>query len=271
MKNDTKKVVILIPIYRTFFDDFEIKSLKSVNQELKSFPIIFIVPQSLDIDFLKNYEIQFDYEIYRFEDQFFKSIDGYNQLLLSSHFYEAFLNYEFMLICQTDAYIFKNELTFWVSRKYDYIGAPWLDSEPTFLRDFSRSFNKIYRKLLNKKQRNFEHLNLVGNGGFSLRNIQKHYLISLEQQELINQHLKNRPESNYYIEDVFWSIQVPKLYPDFQIPEYKEALHFAVDRKPKRAFQLLENQFPFACHGFNKPKVFKFWKGKINELKNIKQ
>ena len=52
MKNDTKEVVILIPIYRTFFDDFEIKSLKSVNQHLTNYPIIFIAPESLDIDFL---------------------------------------------------------------------------------------------------------------------------------------------------------------------------------------------------------------------------
>ena len=100
MKNDTKKVVILIPIYKAFFNDFEIKSLRSVNKQLKNFPIVFIAPESLDIDFIKQHEIKFDYEIYRFEDHFFKSIDGYNKLLLSAHFYEAFLNYEYILILQ---------------------------------------------------------------------------------------------------------------------------------------------------------------------------
>lgn len=263
MKNDTKKVVILIPIYRTFFDDFEIKSLKSVNQHLRNFPIIFIAPQSLNIDFLKKYKIQFDYEIYRFEDVFFKSIDGYNQLLLSSHFYKAFLNYEYMLICQTDAYVFKNELYFWVSKGFDYIGAPWLDSKRVLFNHKSRSiFNKL-KKSIGLKERLYNHINQVGNGGFSLRKTAKFVEISTKEAITIDYFLKNREKENYHVEDVFWSLYVPQKY-SFLKPDYQTAMHFCVDRKPEVAFSYLNGKLPFACHGFNKKGVIKFWSKHIS-------
>src|SRR5690606_15688173 len=234
MKNDTEKVVILIPIYRAFFDDFEKKSLKSVNQHLKSFPIIFIAPGSLDIDLLKEYEIQFNYEICRFEDHFFKSINGYNQLLLSSHFYEAFLNYEYMLIFQTDAYVFKNELSLWISIGFDYIGAPWLDSEKILFNHKSRFiFNKI-KRIFGLKQRLYNHINQVGNGGFSLRKTKLFYNISLKEKEQITYFLSNKEKENYHIEDVFWSLYVPQKH-SFLKPDYKTALCFCVDRKPEVA------------------------------------
>lgn len=258
MKNDTEKVVILIPIYRAFFDDFEKKSLKSVNQHLKSFPIIFIAPESLDIDFLKEYEIQFNYEICRFEDHFFKSINGYNQLLLSSHFYEAFLNYEYMLICQTDAYVFKNELSLWISKGFDYIGAPWLDSKKILFNHKPRFiFNKI-KRIFGLKQRLYNHINQVGNGGFSLRKTKLFYNISLKEKDQIAYFLSNKEKENYHIEDVFWSLYVPQKH-SFLKPDYKTALCFCVDRKPEVAFGFLNGELPFACHGFNKKGVVKFW------------
>lgn len=270
MKNINSSCVI-IPLYKTELSATEIISLKQSLDVFRGETFYFVVPKELNLSrFVTDYELT-DENIVRFNDSFFKNIDGYNRLLMNPEFYQAFGSFDYMLICQLDVFVFSNQLTYWTQKGYDYIGAPWLDSEPTILRDLFRNLNKIYRHFLNKKQRSFEHLNLVGNGGFSLRNIRKHYSIALEQQELISKHIKNRPENNYYIEDVFWSIQVPKLYPDFKIPEYREALHFAIDRKPKRAFQLLQNKLPFACHGFNKPKVFNFWKSKIDALKNVKQ
>ncbi|UUV20636.1 DUF5672 family protein [Paenimyroides aestuarii] len=258
MKNDTQKVVVLIPIYRDFFDDFEIKSLKSVHNELSNFPIIFIAPESLNTDFLNRYEITFNFEIYRFEDDYFRSIEGYNQLLLSSHFYKAFLNYEYLLICQTDAYVFKNELSSWVSKGFDYIGAPWLDSKKVLFNHTSRSiFNKIKKKI-GLKERLYNHINQVGNGGFSLRKTAKFHEISTKEEVAINNFLKNKEKENYHIEDVFWSLYVPQKYP-FLKPDYQTAMRFCVDRKPEVAFTYLNGKLPFACHGFNKKGVVKFW------------
>jgi hypothetical protein len=60
------------------------------------------------------------------------------------------------------------------------------------------------------------------------------------------------------MEDVFWS-SIPEQDPRFLIPDYKEGLRFAFDRKPDLAFKLNNNKLPFGCHGFEKPKVKAFW------------
>lgn len=69
------------------------------------------------------------------------------------------------------------------------------------------------------------------------------------------------------IEDVFWSFKAIDFIPSFKIPDYKEALNFAIDRKPELAFKLNKNQIPFGCHGIDKPKVVSFWKTFMAELK----
>lgn len=258
MKEDRKDVVIIIPLYKSFLDDLEIKSLKSVSSHLRDFDIYLIAPESLNLDFLKNYDIQFNFKIQRFENHFFKSIDGYNELLLSSNFYKTFINYEFMLICQTDAFVFKNELPYWISQSYDYIGAPWLDSKNIFFRHKIRNlFNKL-KKFFGLKYRLYNHINQVGNGGFSLRRIKMFYEIAKLETEQIHYFLKEKNKENYHIEDVFWSLYVPTKY-SISKPDYKKALNFCVDRKPEIALAYLNEKLPFACHGFNKKGVINFW------------
>ena len=60
------------------------------------------------------------------------------------------------------------------------------------------------------------------------------------------------------MEDVFWS-SIPEHDSSFLIPDYKEGLQFAFDRKPELALKLNNNKLPFGCHGFEKPKVRAFW------------
>lgn len=258
MSSNANKAIVLIPIYKSYFDDFEIKSLQSVSKNLSDFTIAFIAPKALNCDFIHNYNLGFKYLTVRFEDDFFKSIEGYNKLLLSSHFYESFLEYDYMLICQTDAFVFKNQLNWWVDKGYDYIGAPWLDSENKVFSHKPRSiFNKI-KKVIGLHQKLYTHINQVGNGGFSLRKTKTFFDISLKEKSQINYFLSHKEKENYHIEDVFWSLYVPTKH-TFLKPDYKTALHFCVDRKPEIAFNYLKGNLPFACHGFNKKGVVKFW------------
>src|SRR5690606_20423643 len=131
----------------------------------------------LDTSFLESYELKFEYNIFRFDNAFFSSIDGYNQLMLTPDFYKTFLDFEFILICQTDAYVFKNDLDFWLDKGFDYIGAPWLDSKNKFFNHQWRfAFNQV-KKIFGSKEKRYTHINKVGNGGFSLRNTNKFFEI----------------------------------------------------------------------------------------------
>jgi hypothetical protein len=180
---------------------------------------------------------------------------------LSNSFYERFLDCKYILIYQLDGLIFKDELKYWCDKNYDYIGAPWLVQPRGIIRTISNFFNPKFdenRKVI---------FNKVGNGGVSLRKVESFYKISKSLGDLIQRYLKKDEHFIYRTEDVFWSIRVSDFYPDFKIPDYKEAVRFSIDRKPKLAFQLNNQILPFACHGFTKPKVKNFWNEKLKQNK----
>jgi len=177
--------------------------------------------------------------------------------MLSDEFYGRFTDSEYILIYQLDAYVFKNELKDWCLKDYDYIGAPWLTSPETIGKKISRLFHS------KKKKEREVIFHKVGNGGLSLRRVSKSLQIAKDLKEQIKENLKRNKDDFWIMEDVFWSIKVPEYYPDFKIPYYKEAIDFAIDRKPEIGFKLNNNQLPFGCHGFNKPKVKAFWEDKI--------
>ena len=144
------------------------------------------------------------------------------------------------------------------------VGAPWIATIENTI--WLKYFNIVARKFRSKNKNNREQIFFkVGNGGFSLRRTSSHYSIVKENEPFITQFLNADIKEIYAIEDVFWSLKAPEFDVNFKIPDYKEALNFAIDRKPKIAFGLINNQLPFGCHGINKPKVVDFWKPILNK------
>ena len=262
--NNLNKVAIVVPIYRDFLDELEKKSLESIVRHFNNYEIVFVAPQGLSTSSYSSFFEKINhYQIINFSSDCFKSIDAYNQLLLDDKFYEEFNRFEFILICQLDVFVFKNDLETWLESDFDYVGAPWIGSERNLINLTLDKINSIIRKLKAKKPKNTERLFKVGNGGFSLRRVEKFVKIAKQESSQINLFLKEKPTSEYHIEDVFWSLYVPKKHHDYKIPNWKEALHFCMDRKPEKAMKLNGNKLPMACHRFNQPKPYKFWKNYI--------
>lgn len=241
------KIAVVIPYYKAELTKLEEKSFTQCLKILKNYDTILALPEGLEIKFnTSGSKTQW------FNREYFQNIAGYNKLMLSSEFYERFLPYDYILIHQLDSFVFRDELRYWCDKKYDYIGAPWLATR-TLLSSLlaplaSRSKKK--RKPIFYK---------VGNGGFSLRRTHTFHEIAKKLKHDIHIQLTERTGEIYCNEDVYWSLRVPELYPDFAIPPYREAVKFAIDRKPRIAFKLNNNKLPFGCHGIDKPKVIKFW------------
>ena len=257
---DENLVSVVIPLYKTDLDENEILSLNQCLKVLKNYPITFIIPNSLDFSKITSaFKALNTATIYleRFEDEHFSGIFAYNNLMLSYKFYERFLKYKYILIYQLDVFVFRDELADWCNKDYDYIGAPWLPSKHIFYdlfnkeRQFKKKSNRRYYK--------------VGNGGFSLRKVESFYRISKDHFNVIEDHKIENPN---YMEDIFWSILVLEIEPNFKIPNYKEAVSFAFDKKPNIAFQLNDKKLPFGCHGFQKKKVKKFWDKILKDYRN---
>ena len=140
------KACVVIPVYKTELSEFEEKSLQRCKEIFKNRDIYLVCGKSLDT---KIYGFNENITV-RFDDDFFKDINGYNRLCKSPLFYEEFENrgYKYMQIYQLDCWVFKDDLDDFVAMNYDYYGAPWAKRNP--------------------KTGEF---GVVGNGGFSLRKL----------------------------------------------------------------------------------------------------
>lgn len=259
-----EKVAVVIPVYKPSIDEFEKLSLKQCFKFLDKHPIFFIKPVDLNLSsYLPFLEGKFFFEK-SFDNNFFSDIRGYNRLMLSSLFYKEFLDYEYILIYQLDAIVFKDELLFWCNKAYDYIGAPWLD--PFSVRESILSFVH-YR--LNKRQAGsnsptkIQFYNRVGNGGFSLRRVSKFYEICMKEKLKIDYY--NRNSANHFFnEDVFWSLEVNRRQQVLKIPGYRTASRFALEQKPEIGLRISKGILPFGAHAW--PKTLEIWRPFIEEL-----
>jgi len=261
--NSTMKapsVVIVIPIYKETLNLLEEFAIQQCFDILQFHHIVAIKPASLS---LAQYNYPFD-EVVSFNDNYFKDVAGYNRLMLSSPFYKTFLKYEFMLIYQPDAFVFRDDLLYWCNKGFDYIGAPWLaagDYPDVIKKSKNKLLNFLHRKL-NWKQPNsylptaIQLENMVGNGGLSLRRTEKFYSICIEEELLISHY--NSKQEHYFHEDVFWSIEVNRRKSRLKIPSFKIAVYFSLENNCDFGFKLTEGNLPFGCHAWDKN--LKFWK-----------
>lgn len=267
-------VAIVIPVYKSSFDKWEEISMRQTMRVLGRYPIVLVCPD--DMEDTSQYEslansVGAVLGIERFDSRFFEGIKGYNRLMLSKVFYARFADYEYVLICQTDAYVFRDELMEWCNKGYDYVGAPIFGgfSEEVFHRDHAR----------------------VGNGGFSLRRVRA-FLDFFDGKKKVYEKsdladriaYKQKPQTRWivwllmvlgwrnkprmvakqwqYNEDDFWSGMLEGSNYELTKPSVEEAMLFAFERFPSEVFALT-GALPFGCHAWKKYQFESFWKNYI--------
>ena len=191
-----------------------------------------------------------------------RGIAGYNRMMLSREFYEMFTDYEYILICQTDAWIFRDELEQWCDAGYDYVAAPW-PKRKIYDRPLIRHYLKI-RKFFFRSQKRIirqQGFNKVGNGGLSLRRVDSFIAACHRHAEVIE--IFKQHQGTLYNEDWFWSI-IPR---ELNYPTLEVALGFSFDIRPQMCYELSGGKLSFGCHGWYKKRNIEFW-GPIIEKKS---
>lgn len=253
-----RTVAIAIPYYTNELTPSERISLQQCIKVLGTYDIFLVSPNSLEI----NPDVSVT-NVQRFDDECFKSINGYNRLMLSEAFYQRFAAYDYVLIYQLDAFVFRDELQYWADKGYDYIGGPRIHNvySTSKLGEFVLFLKrKICRVVGNeRKKRKYTMYNNVGNGGLSLRRVEKMIEITRKYKEKIESQLDEHVYKNFYPED-WWLMCELQDEDSLKKPSYKEALGFAFDVRPQLAFLMNNKRLPFCCHGFSKPKEGRFWK-----------
>jgi len=239
-------VAVVVPIYQSELTPAEQMSLRQCLQVLHRYPIIIAKPHDLDLSLLVEKYPQL--VVKSFENPYFKNIEGYNRLLSSLVFYEAFADFRYILIHQLDAFVFTDRLEEWCKKNYDYVGAPylkpnhWHTGQPRFYDNYDKN---LRRTLLN--------------GGLSLRNIRA-CLRFLKVYQLFFGSWKGN-------EDMLFSLTATRLFwlrPWLRLPGYQEAVSFAFEREPQRCLELNNMQLPFGCHAWQRYDHV-FWQSFIRE------
>ncbi len=262
-----KSCVVVIPVYKAAPDPYERTSFarccRILGKAGGGYPICLFTHDRIDLSVYREIAqacgTAFHTEI--FPPSCFKNIHAYNCLMLDSRFYARFAGFEYMLLYQLDAYVFRDELQAWCRRGYDYVGPPF----------FAPGHFGTLR------------WSTVGNGGLSLRKISAFLQASggcgaLSWSNLLHStpprhpYITARRRVFYFLmlaatgrchwirnwftyfvdEDRFYSFALQGSPFELHVPDSREALSFAYDMDPAFCHKATAGHLPFGCHGYDK-------------------
>ena len=238
MKSDNV-CIIVVPVYHNVPDELEQLSLKQLDKIVLDIDICLIGPDDINYEEYSKLFSNDRIQIKNFNKEYFKSQQSYSTLCLEYDFYNSFSQYEYMMMYQTDCWIFRNEIKKFCEMGYDYIGGPIYSSGSHW-----PGFNNCSRPI-------------VGNGGLSLRKI-----YTMKKLTDKNGYLYNKYKDEWYsveYEDMFiCDILAHDIY--MNIPDYRIAEKFSVDFIPKYMNRLN----PMGAHRVFG--LYNYWKNRIEEL-----
>lgn len=231
---DSKRnVAIVIPYYHSDLNELEKVSFNQCMKILKDYTIILVVKNTLsETEYPAKGQVQ--YEIV--PESWMESVYSYNRMMLDYDFYIRFKQYEYILIYQLDAFVFKDSLMEFCDMDYDYIGAPWLGGH-----EYGRNIENCVR--------------YVGNGGLSLRKV----------NSMLNILKQCKIEDNTLYEDMFWAGCASET---FKVAPVKIAMKFSAERNARKIYRFNGNSLPFGCHAWEKYD-WEFWKPFFEEQGHI--
>lgn len=264
-------IAVIIPIYKPYSElsSSERLSLDNTYRILGKYDIVFVTHDGVDATAYYQPQ-QGATKTLVFPRSYFTGLVSYSKLMLSLEFYSQFEAYEYMLVCQLDVFVFSDQLSYFISKGYDYIGAPWFESF-----DAATTESRITG---------------VGNGGFSLRKISS-FLAVLRALEIFSgrkltvpvlgavvrhwvnvarvaKHEYQRRSRAYdpalpwdtpMYEDGYWGIMVKMFFPWFKVGTVEDATAFAFEVNPRVLYALNQHQLPMATHAWEKYDP-EFWK-----------
>lgn len=276
---------VVIPVYTTNLNVYELISLRRTAAILNRYPLFILAPKSRAY-FVEQFvraelkDLAICIRFHLVNDHWLDSVASYNHLMVTSEFYDFYEAYSHLLVAQLDSYVFSDELAYWCSKQWSYIGAPIYPGGACYGPSNCQS---------------------IGVGGFSLRNIQdfrrvfqanpcidlasdlqrlaspfnwKGKLAVLFRSARYNLsediYLPQIKNSAYKLmginEDVVFGKYVPRSLSWFLIPSYNEACRFSLDRYIDEDLKML-GQTPFGAHAwFRSEATICSWKLLIREL-----
>ena len=224
-----KSCAIVVPVYEEAPDMYERASFINMKNVIDGrYDIILLHGKSFNPSWYKKmcecHEMVVD-------DVFLSSRGTYSDLCENFLFYKTLSEYKYILIYQLDAWIFKNNIQYFIQKGYDYIGSIHTFSKKSFS---------------------------VGNGGFSLRKVSSFAKACVENKD------KLFPKS--FPEDIVFSYCLSS---SLKIAPFAIGIKFGFQNSPRTLFTRNGNKLPMGCHAF-RACDYRWWKNYINVAKVLK-
>jgi hypothetical protein len=248
---ESEQCCAVIPIYRPYEEGLEGFNLRQSAKVLNKWDTFVVHPESIDPGWVIKIFPQA--RPVGLANTWFESIYRYSELCLTAAFYELFLKYKYILILQADAILLRDELGYWTSQNYDYIGAPIGASimvNDSSIIDGLVPGNSYFRRIVPK--------GVVGNGGLSLRRV----------SACVEVLVKYRPVAENFVraklaEDIFFMF-CGLSAPSFVVPNEVVASKFSLEHDAKEYMDF--NQCPpFGLHAWEKL-AYPYWTHYFNTV-----
>lgn len=263
------RCVVVIPTYKVVLSPEESRAFSNAVRVLSRWPTVLLIQSGLSPAYYENLRVReaLKFQILAAPALWVGTFQTYNDMALSPEFYKMFDEYDYMLLCQLDVWVFRDDLEDWISRGFDYVGAPWF--------------------LLRQAQyRSLEALMFPqgGNGGFSLRRVQKMIELTSHRRRALNLALLLRIVARYLehrrydllgkflrgcqsvlqdadafqkkfnvYEDVMLSVFYSFFDRTFKVAPAREEFSFATEVYSEELLKTrLKWQLPSAIHGYDK-------------------
>lgn len=238
-----KQVCVVIPIYKDKISRYEKLSIDLIEKRLFCYDIYFITHRKLSLEEYKQYK---NIKIVYFPKRYFLNTTTYSRLLLKESFYKKFLGYKYMLIVQNDTLILGDAgiLKGIMKKNFDFWGASW--EKPVEICSFEieknlkKKINNICPIWLQKQIFKNPRKCYVGNGGLSLRNINKTIKLLREKRLYAKIWLDN--------EDKFFAYHGLFNHVGYRIAPENLVDQFSLESR----IRYLEDIKPFGLHGWDR-------------------
>ena len=264
IKSPEKRVAIMVPLISASLNEDEAISMRHLREFLDGYDKFLLVPEGLEARMEGFTALPLD-------QKHFGSAANHNRMLYRTDFWEKFGDYEYVLMYHLDALVFSDQLEEWCGRGLDFIGAPFLCcAESPWVKE-ERVGNggfALYRvpsvlKVLWSRyigdpskfweDRFWKERETVRSVLRPLRAAVPSWLKGGVTSGLRTQLKKiDRTEVNERGNDLFWSDEAKRHWPEFRVGSLEEGLAFAFETQPSVSLERVGGKLPFGCHAWGR-------------------
>ncbi len=262
------RLVVVVPTHLEQLNEELAATLRHNAYILRGYPLEVILPETCSRLWYEAFFLEHDIQgtVRQVSAEYFGSSTAVNRMGTDPAFYSLYREFEYILICHLDAWIFDDNLAYWMDLGYDFIGAPlflpplanthFLSRMAPFGGNGGLSLRRVKGciRVLENFKPGLSPWRIGQSIWFLARNRQWGFILILLRllSELSQDWRATCQKYNIY-EDVFFTVIVPLCANCFTIPPSRKASKFACEVN----YSLLQKELlgltpPTGIHGYDK-------------------